>query len=122
MASAIQMLLWIGIVSQLLLGVRLVGEGAEFWAGAFRGDYEREVCGRYQALEANLRSAVALWRKIGCAGEEEALVEEEVEDFLGEWRQRYQAVDLERCEGVRLHRERNPELDEDYPNWVVRYE
>jgi hypothetical protein len=122
MAPVIQMLLWIGIVSQLLLGVRLVGEGAEFWAGAFREDYAREVCGRYQALEANLRSAVALWRKIGCAGEEEALVEEEVEDFLGEWRQRYQAVDLERCEGVRLHRERNPELDEDYPNWVVRYE
>lgn len=122
MAPVIQMLLWIGIVSQLLLGVRLVGEGAEFWAGAFRGDYEREVCGRYQALEANLRSAVALWRKIGCAGEEEALVEEEVDDFLGEWRQSYQAVDLERCEGVRLHRERNPELDEDYPNWVVRYE
>jgi hypothetical protein len=122
MAPVIQMLLWIGIVSQLLLGVRLVGEGAEFWAGAFRGDYEREVCGRYQALEANLRSAVALWRKLGCAGEEEALVEEEVEDFLGEWRQRYQAVDLESCESVRLHRERNPALDEDYPNWVVRYE
>lgn len=122
MGTALQILLWIGIVSQLLLGVRLVGEGAEFWAGAFRGDYEREVCGRYQALEANMRSAVTLWRKMGCAGDGEEPVEEEIEDFLGEWRGRYGDVDLERCEGVRLHRERNAELDADYPNWVVRYE
>ena len=122
MGTALQMLLWIGIVSQLLLGVRLVGEGAEFWAGTFRGDYEREVCGRYQALEANLKSAVTLWRKMGCAGEDEVPVEEDVDDFLGEWRERYGDVDLESCEGVRLHRERNAELDGDYPNWVVRYE
>jgi hypothetical protein len=122
MGTALQMLLWIGIVSQLLLGVRLVGDGAEYWAGAFRVDYEREVCGRYQALEANMRSAVALWRKMGCAGDGEEPVEEEVEDFLEEWRGKYGDVDLESCERVRLHRERNAELDEDYPNWVVRYE
>ena len=122
MGTALQMLLWIGIVSQLLLGVRLVGEGAEFWAGAFQEDYEREVCGRYQALEANMKSAVALWRKMGCAGEDELTVEEDIENFLGEWRERYGDVDLESCKGVRLHRERNAELDTDYPNWVVRYE
>jgi hypothetical protein len=116
------MLLWIGIVSQLLLGVRLVGEGAGFWAGAFGEDYEKEVCGRYLAMEANLNDAVATWRKLGCAGEDEVLVEEEVEEVLGEWRERYRDVDVERCKGVRLHRERNPDLDEDYPNWVVRYE
>jgi hypothetical protein len=122
MGTALQMLLWIGIVSQLLQGVRLVGEGAEFWAGAFRRDYEREVCGRYQALDKNFRSAVALWRKMGCAGEDELPVEEDVEDFLGEWRGRYRDMDLESCDGVRLHRERNADLDEDYPNWAVRYE
>ncbi len=121
--QALQLLLWIGIVSQLLWGVQLVGEGAEFWKEAFQKDYEREVCGRYQAFAANLKDAVTTWRKMGCAVEDdEGLVEAEVESVLVDWRERYGEVELERCEGIRLHREGNAALDEDYPNWVVRYE
>jgi hypothetical protein len=115
------MLLWIGIVSELLLAIRLAGEGTEFWAGRFQEDYEKEVCGRYLAMEANLRDAVTMWRKLACAGEEDVSVEDEIEGVLQEWRESYE-VELEDCEGVRLHRERNRDLDPDYPNWVVRYE
>ncbi len=122
MGQALQMLPWIGIVSLLLLGVRLVGEAGEFWRDAFRNDYEREVCGRFQAMEANIRGAVAIWRKMGCAGEDEVWAEEEIGEVLEEWRGRYVDVDLESCEGVRLHREKNSDLDDEYPNWVVRYE
>jgi hypothetical protein len=117
----LQMLLWIGIVSKLLLAIRLTGDGAEFWAERFQEDYEKEVCGRYQAMEANLQSAVAMWRKLGCAGEEALRVEEELAEHMKEWREQY-TVELENCHGVRLHRERNRDLDPDYPNWVVRYE
>lgn len=120
--QALQCLLWIGVVSQLVWGIQLVGEGARFWSEAFKGDHEREICGRYRAMEANLRDAVTTWRKLGCAGEEELLVEEELEEVLMEWQEKYAGMDLENCEGVRLHRERNPDLDEDYPNWVLRYE
>ncbi len=123
MGQALQLLLWMGIVSQLLWGVQLVGEGAEFWKEAFQKDYEREVCGRYQAFAANLKDAVTTWRKMGCASEDdEGLVEADVESVLMDWRERYGEVDLEKCEGIRLHREGNAALDEDYPNWVVRYE
>ncbi|WP_141732476.1 hypothetical protein [Oligoflexus tunisiensis] len=127
MGQALQLILWIGIVGQLLLGIRLVGEASGMWAEAFRVDYELMVCGRYQAMAANLRDAVTTWRKLGCAGEEDLPAEEEVETVLLEWREHYGGRDLEDCgdDGpmrVRLHRERNPDLDEDYPNWVVRYE
>lgn len=122
MGQALQLLLWIGIVSQLLWSIQLVGEGAEFWSTSFQKDYEREVCGRYQAMEANLKDAVTTWRKMGCAEEDEGLVEADVDGVLMDWRELYGDVDLENCEGVRLHREGNPALDEDYPNWVVRYE
>lgn len=120
--QALQLLLWIGLVSQLMWGIQLVGEGAEFWKESFHRDYEREVCGRFRAMEANLHDAVTTWRKVGCAGEDDVLVEADVEAVLMEWRERYGAVDLDNCAGVRLHREANPALDEDYPNWVLRYE
>lgn len=127
MTQVLPLLLWIGIVSQLLLGIRLVGDATGMWAEAFRRDYELAVCGRYRAMAANLRDAVTTWRKSGCAGEDEVDVETEVEDYLLAWKEHYGDWDHDSCgvEGplrVKLHRERNPDLESDYPNWVVRYE
>jgi hypothetical protein len=121
------LLLWIGIVAQLLLGIRLVGEASGMWAEAFHRDYDLAVCGRYRAMAANLRDAVATWRKSACAGEDEVDVENEVEDYLLAWQGHYRDWDPDSCGGegplrVKLRREENPDLDNDYPNWVVRYE
>jgi hypothetical protein len=125
--QALQFILWIGIVGQLLLGIRLVGEATAMWAQAFEADYELMVCGRYQAMAANMRSAVTTWRKMDCAGEEDPPVAEEVEALLQDWSEHLGNRNWEGCgqDGplrVRLHRERNPNLDADYPNWVMRYE
>ncbi|HYX31833.1 MAG TPA: hypothetical protein VE954_01875 [Oligoflexus sp.] len=127
MSQVLGLLIWIGVVTQLLLGIRLVGKATDLWAEAFQADYAMAVCGRYQAMAANLRSAVATWRKLGCAEGEDVPVDLEVETVLMDWKEFYVDQNMESCalDGplrVKLHRERNPDLDADYPNWVVRYE
>ncbi len=126
MSQVLQLLLWIFMVGQLLQGIRLFGTAAEIWEELFTEDYEMAVCGRYQAMAANLRDAVTTWRKLGCGAADEEGVDSEVEDLLERWRNRYVNLDSAACGGkgplhISLHRERNPDLDRDYPNWVVHY-
>lgn len=127
-SQVFQLLLWLLIVAQLLQGVRLLGAAAEAWDEAFQMDHALLFCGRYQAMAANLRDAQGFWRKSGCAADAEQaeLVNRELDELLQAWRSRYPGFSFEHCSQagplqVRLHQERNPELDPGYPNWVAHY-
>lgn len=124
MAQGLGLLLWGVLLGLLLHGLNLMERAAQTWKAAFHADYGLLSCGRFQAFSANMRDGVTTWRKMDCAAEGEAeRVNEEIESMLGVWKERY-GDGLCQAGGplrIQLYRERNPDLDADYPNWVVRY-
>jgi len=118
--------LLLGAMLQLLLGLNHIQEAASQLEKAFQDDYQMALCGRFAAMNMNLQSAVTTWRKRGCEGDEEQDLENDMQNYIEQWRVHGRLMNPESCLqegplGMSLHLENNPALDKDYPNWVVHY-
>ncbi|MCX6129274.1 MAG: hypothetical protein NTX25_09465 [Proteobacteria bacterium] len=112
----------------LLKGLEQVTVSAQFLLASYVEDRRLAVCANLMAMEANLQAAQDVWLRQACSASEadrEAL-QLDLDQLLAAWQQRYPEVDSTSCSGgaavqLRLHRQFNPQLSRDYPNWVVRY-